>query len=62
MKGWITLTHYFSQNKLHIQVSNVIGFKEAEKANLLMIKAGKDMYVSESMEEIFTLIKMGEEE
>lgn len=61
MKGWVTLTHHVSQEKIHIQTRNIIGIRECQKANLLLLKGANGMYVTESMEEVFVLIKLGEE-
>jgi len=62
MKGWVTFTHHVSQEKLHIQIKNISGIREAQKANLLLMKGTNGMYISESVDQIFELIRLGEEE
>lgn len=62
MKGWITLTHHVSGEKLHIQTRNIIGIRECAKANLILLKGANGMYISESAEAFFQLLKLEEEE
>lgn len=62
MKGWITLTHYMSGEKIHLKVDKVIGVRERPTANLLLIQGSPATYIKESIEELDALIKIGEEE